>query len=169
MEGQSVATSCSRGGWSAFQGTTRNRCEEEAARQRRGKKKKNMSGVKSAREKRGARSRSGEGMGRADGFSSFRVCQSSRILAAGFWNALSDKSSFVTNARRSPSFPSLTVYGLLAHSRKLFFLLKEDQDPERPWTRGSRWHRTARAEPSPPASGELRLGQGCKVCHLNTR
>lgn len=33
----------------------------------------------------------------------------------------SDKSSFVTSARRSPSFPKLSVYGLLAPSRKLFF------------------------------------------------
>lgn len=114
-----MATSGSHGGWSAFQGTTRNRCEEEAARQRRGKK--NKAGLK-VQEKKGEEGKqSREGMGRADGFSSFQVCQSSRILAAGFCNVLSDKSSFVTSARRFPSFPNLSVYGLLARSRKLFF------------------------------------------------
>lgn len=86
-----------------------------------GGEKNNKAGLK-VQEKKGEEGKqSREGMGRADGFSSFRVCQSSRILAAGFCNVLSDKSSFVPSARRFPSFPNLSVYGLLARSRKLFF------------------------------------------------
>lgn len=79
--------------------------------------KKIMSGVRSAREKsQGKEGRAGKVQGEPMDLAAFEY-----VRAAGFWNALSDKSSFVTNARRFPSFPSLTVYGLLAHSRKLFF------------------------------------------------
>lgn len=86
---------------------------------------KKWAGLKVQEKKVGEGRESRGGTGRDDGFSSFSVCQSSRVLAAGFQNALSDKSSFVTNARRFPSFPNLSVYGLLAHSRKLFFYWKE--------------------------------------------
>lgn len=72
-----------------------------------------------------------EGTGRADGFSSFRVCQNSRILAAGFWNALWQ----ILFCDKCQTFPiisqafSLWSAGTL---KKVIFLLKEDQDPERP-------------------------------------
>lgn len=127
--------------------------------------KKLMSRVKSAREKKGGR-QSREGKGREDWFSSFWVCQSSRILAAGVWKALPDKSSFVTNARRFPSFPSLSVYGLLAHSRKLFFHWRTTG------TRNACAHRDpiCRGSQSTASPGQ-RGALPCRaaVCHLNTR
>lgn len=153
---------CSSGGGSASQGTTRNRCEKEAAKQEGGKNK--WAGLKVQEKKKGEDSR--EGKGREDWFSSFWVCQSSRILAAGVWKALPDKSSFVTNARRFPSFPSLSVYGLLAHSRKLFFHWRTTG------TRNACAHRDpiCRGSQSTASPGQ-RGALPCRaaVCHLNTR
>lgn len=59
--------------------------ETGVRRKQQGKRREKISEVKSARQKSRREGRqSREGTGRVDGFSSFQVCQNSRISAAGF-------------------------------------------------------------------------------------
>lgn len=124
-----------------------------------------MSRVKSAGEKKGEKEeRAGEVQGETMDLAAFEDAR-----AAGSW-----QQDFETRSPTNPllwqmpdvshHFPTFSVYGLLAHSRKLFFYWREP----RTW-KGHAQGAPTGTEPSEPdlpfRQQELCQGQGCRGCH----